>query len=112
MATAVQFEPAPDMTAKILGLPGVIPTLRRAAQHVAGEAERYAPREPLLKRGRRRHYADMIGGYAGIDGAGHPIGRVNAFHFTSHWVEFGTLNMAPHAPLRKGLDASRGNALT
>ena len=100
----------PGYETQFLRSPEMVKALGQAADHVAGEARRVAPREAALPKGRRKHYADMIDGVAGIQD-GRALGRVLALHFTSLWVEFGTVNNEPHAPLRRGLDASAGRAL-
>lgn len=100
----------PGYEAQLLRSPEMVRACGKAADHVAEEVVRAAPREPGLAKGRRKHYADMIDGVAGLDG-GRALGRVLALHFTSLWVEFGSVNNEPHAPLRRGLDASQGRAL-
>lgn len=91
--------------------PEMLRGLERAADHVAEQARRYAPRRHTLPEGRKKHYADMLDGVAGYDTRGHAVGRVLALHFTSLWVELGTVHNEPAAPLRRGLDASQGRAL-
>lgn len=100
----------PGYEAQLLQAPEMVQACGKAADHVAQEVVRAAPREPALPKGRRKHYADMIDGVAGLEG-GRALGRVLALHFTSLWVEFGSVNNEPHAPLRRGLDASTGRAL-
>ena len=100
----------PAYEAQLLRSPEMVRACGKAADHVAGEAKRAAPRRGSLGPGRRKHYVDMIDGVAGLDGRG-ALGRVVALHFTSIWVEFGSVNNPPHAPLRRGLDASQGRAL-
>lgn len=53
------------------------------------------------------HYKDQIEGVVGTRGSrgGVFIGRINAFKWTSHWIEFGTINNPAYAPLRRGLAA-------
>lgn len=107
---AVRLQLKAGYERQLMASPEMRKALGKAADHVAGEAKQAAPREPVLPKGRRKHYADMIDGVTGTDAQG-PLGRVVALHFTSLWVEFGSVNNPPHAPLRRGLDASSGRAL-
>jgi len=49
------------------------------------------------------HYVDKIEATT-VRGRIRWIGRVNAFKFTSHWLEFGTRRMRAQAPLRRSLE--------
>jgi hypothetical protein len=108
---AVRLRLTPGYERQLLRSAQLLAGLRLAAERVADEAVRIAPREAALPEGRRRHYADMIDATSGFDGQGLPLGRVNALHFTSNFIEFGTVDTAPHAPLRRALDGSQGRAL-
>jgi hypothetical protein len=94
----------------LLRSPELLAAVGQATDTIAAEAKRSAPRDPSLAKGRRRHYADMIDGQAWIDTEG-VVGTVNARHFTSLLVEFGSVHNPPHAPLRRALDSMRGRAL-
>ena len=94
----------------LLRSPEMLAAVGQAADRIATEAKRAAPREPGLDKGRRRHYADMIDGQAWADSDG-ARGTVNARHFTSLLIEFGSVNNPPFAPLRRALDGMRGRAL-
>jgi hypothetical protein len=85
--------------------------LRPAAKRIAEMVEQTAPRQAQLPEGRRKHYVEAVDYDAGLDEQGQPVGRVNAFHFTSLWIEFGSINNPPYAPLRRALDGMRGRAL-
>lgn len=37
------------------------------------------------------------------DREGEVVGRVNANDWKSHWIEWGSVNNPPHAPLRRGV---------
>lgn len=108
MAT-VRLQLKHDYERRLMASPEMLNALRRAAAHVAGEAKQAAPRRSALPDYRRRHYADMIDSVAGYDNG--PVGRVLALHFTSLFIELGTVHHPPQAPLRRGLDASAGRAL-
>lgn len=101
----------PDFERQLSRSPEMLAVLGKAAANIAKEARRIAPREAALPPGRRRHYADTISSAAGIDEHGEPVGRINAFHFTSLFIEFGTVHNPPYAPLRRALDGMRGRAL-
>lgn len=94
----------------LLRSPQMLAAVGKVADKIADEAKRAAPRGPGLAPGRRRHYGDMIDGQAWIDSEG-AVGTVNARHFTSLLIEFGSVNNPPHAPLRRALDSMRGRAL-
>jgi hypothetical protein len=109
MAT-VRLQLTPGYERQLLRSPQLVAALQRATDHIAAEVVRRAPREAGLATGRERHYADMIDGQAWIGPKG-AVGTVNARHFTSLFVEFGTVHNPPRAPLRQALDASTGKAL-
>jgi hypothetical protein len=109
MAT-VRLQLTPGYERQLLRSPQLLVAMKRAADHIAAEAARRAPREASLAEGRERHYADMIDGQAWIGPAG-VVGTVNARHFTSLFIEFGTAHSPARAPLRQALDASMGKAL-
>lgn len=50
------------------------------------------------------HYKDMIDGTSGIAN-GRALGRVNAWKFTSGWLEFGTSDTPVFAVLRRAVEA-------
>ena len=109
MAT-VRLRLNPGYEKALLRSPEMVAALGVAADRIAKEAKKAAPRQAGLVDPRRRHYADMIDGqaWADIDGA---RGTVNARHFTSLLIEFGSVNNPPFAPLRRALDGMRGRAL-
>lgn len=104
---AGRFVVTPGAEHRLARTPEMLAQLRAAADRIAAEARRNAPRSDALPPGRRRHYVDGIAATAGIDKDG-PVGRVNAFHFTSWWIEAGSVHNQPYAPLRRALDAMRG----
>lgn len=108
---SVRLQLKPGFEAEMLRSAEMRDALRTAARNIAGEVRQIAPRQAQLPPGRRRHYVDGIGADVTFDGRGRPIGRVNAFHFTSLWIEFGSINNPPYAPLRRALDGMRGRAL-
>jgi hypothetical protein len=109
MAT-VRLQLTPGYERALLRSPQLLAAMKRATNHIANEAKRSAPRRGALTDDRQRHYADMIDGQAWIGPAG-VVGTVNARHFTSLFIEFGTVHTPARAPLRKALDASQGRAL-
>lgn len=90
--------------------PEMVAACRRAGEHIQGQAERLAPKDPGLPKDRRRHYADMFDTQAGVDRAG-ARATVNNRHFIALFVEFGTVHSPAHATLRRALDSSTGRAL-
>lgn len=72
------------------------------ADDVVSEAKRLAPR------GATGRYADGLEAITGMGDRG-LVGRVNARHFTSHWIEFGTIRMRAFAPLRRALETVMGS---
>lgn len=109
MAT-VRLQLKLDYERQLLRSPELLAAMHKAADHVAREARLAAPRRDSLPAGRERHYGDMIDGQAWIGPTG-VVGTVNARHYTSVIIEFGSVNNPPYAPLRRGLDASAGRAL-
>lgn len=85
--------------------------LRPAVRKIAEEVRQNAPRRSQLPPGRRRHYVQGISSEVTTDEQGRFVGRVNAFHFTSLWIEFGSVNNPAYAPLRRALDGMQGRAL-
>lgn len=76
--------------------------LERVAGAVSGEARRSAPVGRYTHGGR---YRDGIEPDVGKDDRGHLVGRVNAHHFTSWWIEGGTIRMRPRPVLRNALES-------
>lgn len=109
MAT-VRIRLTPGYEQALARSPEMLAAMHVAVDRVAVAAEAAAPRRAGLPEGRRRHYADMIDGQAWVGPTG-VVGTVNARHFTSLLIEFGSVNNPAYAPLRRGLDASRGRAL-
>jgi hypothetical protein len=56
-------------------------------------------------------YRDGIKVEVGDDEHGDPVGRVNATWFASGFIEFGTSQQNPDAPLRHALDSAVGGVL-
>jgi len=50
-------------------------------------------------------YVSQIKGEAGLEN-GIAVGRVNAYKFTSHWIEYGTSDTPAFAPLRRGAESA------
>jgi hypothetical protein len=100
----------PGYERALLRSPEMLAAVGKAADTIAAEVKRAAPRRAGLADDRQRHYADMIDGQAWIDTDG-VRGTVNARHFTSLLIEYGTVHSPPHAPLRRALDAMRGRVL-
>lgn len=81
--------------------PDLARVLAQRADDVADVARKLGPR------GRTGRYVEGIDADVGMGDKG-LVGRVNANHFTSHWVEFGTVRMRPFAPLRRALETVMG----
>jgi hypothetical protein len=77
-------------------------TLHGKAEQVAAEARRIVA--PVSQR-----VTDGIEATAGVDDRGRMVGRVNAHHWTSWFVEAGTVDQRPTAYLRKALENVLGN---
>lgn len=75
---------------------GMVRTLHRVATTVANEAKRISP---------SGRYNDEIEVDDGTDEIGRVVSRVNAHHWTSWFIEAGTVNQAPSAPLRKAMES-------
>jgi hypothetical protein len=103
---AVYFIPKPLGIALIARTPFMANAMEERAGEVAAAAKAIAPRGP----GKGGHYADMID-TAQIVAEGVAGARVNAWKFTSGFIEFGTSDTPTFAPLRLGCDAA-GLSLT
>lgn len=77
---------------------GMRKLLADVADLIADETRRNAPKAS----GR---YRDGIESELALDDRGLPLGRVNAHHWTSHYVEFGTSQRPPQAPMRRAVDS-------
>lgn len=73
--------------------------LGRASRQVLGEARRLSDSE---------RYRNGLEAEVDRDIRGRLVGRVNANWWASGFVEFGTVNRPPEAPLRRALDSLRG----
>ncbi len=87
-----------DVERIVADLPGMRRLLEKVAEAIAAETIRGAPEQS----GR---YKAGIAVEVGVDGRGRPVGRVNAHHWTSHIVEFGSVGQPPHAPMRRAIDS-------
>lgn len=76
--------------------PRVIAVLDRVARAVATEAKRLSPSQ---------RYNENIEVDSGVDERGEIVARVNAMHWTSWFIEAGTLHQAASAPLRRALES-------
>lgn len=104
------FQLTPGADRLLARTPEMVAACRTAGEHIQGQAERLAPRDPGLPKDRQRHYADMFDTQAGVDqDSAHAT--VNNRHFVALFVEFGTVHNPPHATLRRALDSSAGKAL-
>lgn len=109
MAT-VRLQLTPGYERNLVRSPEMVAACRKAGEHIQGQAERLAPRDPGLPKDRRRHYADMFDTQAGLD-KGQARATVNNRHFIALFVEFGTARTPAYAVLRQALDSSQGKAL-
>lgn len=93
---AVRFVPNPVAGAELARTPEMMAFLLAKATEAAEASKAIAP----VRTGRYR---------AGIGASVEPgRARINAFYFTSHWIEFGTGQPGPtpaFAPLRRGAEA-------
>lgn len=85
----------PGMQQRVERLPGMLPRLYRTATVIAVEAKRNVE---------SRRIADNIHVAADFDSLG-PVARVNAEHWTSMFVEVGTIHQQPTAYLRKAMES-------
>lgn len=94
----------------VLNGPKVLGILTKEAQAVATTAAKLTPRSVRLPNGRKRHVADMWrAGRAKRDGIT-PSSTVFSHHFAAGWVERGSVNNPPYAPLRRAVLA-RGHRI-
>lgn len=93
-----KFLPNPTAPELLERTPAMRDMLQAQAERVAERARETAP---VLT----GHYRDSIKATAGIE-AGGAKGRVNAFDFKAHWIEYGTVTMRAYAVLRNALDAA------
>lgn len=89
----VELYPGHDRT--IEQLPGMLPMLSNVAAAVAVEAKRLCDSQRI---------ADEIDRDAGHDAEG-PVARINANHWTSWFVEGGTVDQKPKAYLRRATES-------
>ncbi len=78
--------------------PELVKIVERAAEAAARNARAVAPVD-------EGDYRDGIEATV-VDGPDGPVGRVNAHHWTSHWIEWGSAHNSVHAPLRRGARAA------
>lgn len=95
---ASRFVPNPGFLAEFSRSKQLLDVLKGKADEAADNARAVAP----VQFG---DYQDGIEAVSGIEG-GMAVGRVNANHFTSHWIEAGTSDTPTFAPLRKGAEAT------
>jgi hypothetical protein len=98
----VKFVPNPLGIALIARTPLMSAAMVGRANDVAATASAIAPVGDGTPGG---HYKDQIAA-APIVERGLAGGRVNAWKFTSGWIEFGNSKVAAHAPLRTACDAN------
>lgn len=98
----MKFVPNPGGIALIARTPLMSAAMVRRAGAVRDHVKATGPYGPGKEDG---HYRDRItADPIVVDGkAG---GRVNAWKFTSAWIEFGNSKVQAHAPLRTGCDAT------
>lgn len=89
-----RFEVRRGMELDIAQMAGVMGLLLASASSVATEAKRLAGSERIARE---------IEPTVGIDALG-PVGRVNANHWSSWFVEGGTATQTPRAFLRRALE--------
>ncbi len=92
----VRFEQHRGFEKDAVRLPEVDRALGRAAGNVADEARSLATSD--------RYKAGVIA-EVGDDEHGDPVGRVSAMWWASGFIEFGTSDRRPEAPLRQALDS-------
>ena len=107
---AVRLQLTPGYERALARTPTMVAALRKAGQHIQGQAERLAPRDPALPKDRKRHYADMFDTQAWADQIS-ARATVNNRHFIALLIEFGTVHTPANATLRRALDSSAGKAL-
>lgn len=95
---AVRFIPNLRGIALIGKTPAMTAAMVARAGEGADAAKAIAPRGA----GEGGHYADQIS----ADPAGPGAARINAWKFTSGFIEFGTSDTPVFAPLRTGCDAA------
>lgn len=92
------FEPNPDFLPELRSEPEYRELIEEKTEALLEGAIAAAP----------VHTGTYVGGLESEinDGPEGPVGRVNATDWASHWVEWGSQNNPPYAPLRKGAAAA------
>lgn len=108
-AARVTFDANPNLLDTLGQAPWMAGELRLIAEDIARRAKSLGPKDDDAP-----HYVDLIDVDVGLvkraggSGGGWRsvyIARVNAFKFTSHWVEFGSVHNPPFAPLRRAVES-------
>lgn len=99
-----RFVPSEAGIAELFAAPEMVVAMVQFAEPAAAEARQLVPpdEDDPEKFG---HYADQVEVDGGVEN-GVAVARINANKFTSHWLEFGTVKMVAHAPLRRGAEAA------
>lgn len=93
----MRLEVHPNMFGVVERLPGMRTTLARVAGAIAAEAKRLTVSQRI---------ADEIIPDSGFDASGRILARVNAHHWTSWFVEGGTVDQRPSAYLRRAAESN------
>jgi hypothetical protein len=87
-----------DLERLVASSPKMAQTLGDIAKKMADEARNNA-------RGRSRRVADEVTHEVTRDEDGRVVGRVAMNHWSSQFIEFGTADQSPVAPLRRAADS-------
>lgn len=100
--TKLRFVPQRKLAAQVALNPEMGTMLKGLAESAAKHASEVGP---VGDSDPGEHYVDQIEGIAEITSKrGGWIGRINAWKFTSAWIELGTSKMPAFAPLRRGAE--------
>lgn len=99
--TATKFIMDPKSVPKLAVNPAMGTMLGARAELGADAVKNIAP---IGDSPEGEHYRDKVDADVHIE-KGRFVGRVNAHKFTSGFLEFGTIQMRPRAPLRRGVES-------
>ena len=108
--TSITFNGSRTLPDDIGKTPEMAEFLRPYAEDIAKRVKQIGPKDDDAP-----HYVDMVTpqvelikrpGGAGGGWRAVYVARVNAWKFTSHWIEFGSVHNPPYAPLRRATEAA------
>lgn len=99
----MRYVPNPFYAEEVARSVALDAVLKETADSVKSHVEQLAPYDPDDS---QPHYVERLESTTAVDDGARRVGRVNAWKYTSGWIEFGTEHMAAQAPLRRGAEAA------